>query len=118
MKKCDYIFAGLVLMFAGFITIWYGVLAGQDAGQVTVTVESEVYGTYLLSEDQEIWINDTNVLVIEDHKAYMKDATCPNKDCVKQKAVSKKGETLTCLPHRVIVEVTSGESSDLDAVAN
>ncbi len=118
MKKFDFIFAGFVLAVASFITLWYGALAKQDAGQVTVTVEHEVYGTYLLSEDQEIWINNTNLLVIEDNKAYMKDADCPNKDCVKQKEISKKGETITCLPNKVIVEVTAGESSELDGVAN
>lgn len=118
MKKWDIIFAVVVLLVAGAVACWYFFLGKQDAGQITITVENKIYGTYLLSEEQEIQINDTNYLVIKDGKADMIDANCPNKECVHQKAVSKKGEAITCLPNKVIVEVTSGESADLDGVAN
>lgn len=122
MKKYDIFFAVIVCVIAGCITIWYGILAGQKAGQITVEVENEIYGTYLLSEDQEISIRkangETNILVIESGQAFMKDATCPNRDCVHQKAISKKGETITCLPHKIVVKVTGGQTSELDAVAN
>ncbi len=118
MKKYDIYFAGIVLVIAVIISLWYGAMATQEGGQITITVEQKVYGTYLLLADQEIWINDTNLLVIKDGMAYMKDATCPNHDCVHQKAVSKKGEAITCLPNKVIIEVTGGEAGELDGVAN
>lgn len=118
MKKYDVVFAISVLLIAGLITIWYGMLGKQEAGQITITVDKEVYGTYLLSEDQEISINDTNYLVIKDGVADMIDATCPNNECVHQKEIFKRGEAITCLPNKVIVEVTSGETSEIDAVAN
>lgn len=118
MKKWDIIFAVVVLLVAGAVTSWYVLLGKQDAGQITITVESKIYGTYLLSEEQEIPINDTNYLVIKDGKADMIEANCPNKECVHQKAISKKGEAITCLPNKIIVEVTSGENAELDGVAN
>lgn len=118
MKKWDIIFAVAVLLLAGAVASWYVLLGKQDAGQITITVESKIYGTYLLSEEQEITINDTNYLVIKDGKADMIEANCPNKECVHQKAISKKGEAITCLPNKIIVEVTSGENAELDGVAN
>lgn len=118
MKKWDIIFATVVLVVAGTVASGYFFLGKQDAGQITITIENEVYGTYLLSEEQEILINDTNLLIIKNQEADMIDANCPNKECVHQKSVSKKGETITCLPNKVIVEVTSGESAELDGVAN
>jgi len=89
MKKFDIIFSVFVLLIAGVVALWYGIIGQQDAGQITITVENEVYGTYLLSTDQEIWIHDTNLLVIEDKKADMIDANCRNHDCVHQKSISK-----------------------------
>ena len=118
MKKYDIFFVIVVLFIAGFITAWYGFLGQQDAGQITITVNQEIFGTYLLSDNQEIKINDTNYLIIEDDKADMIDASCPNKECVHQKEISKKGETITCLPNKVIVQVTNGESAELDGVTN
>ena len=118
MKKWDIIFAVVVLVIAGTVAYGYFLMGKQDAGQITITVENKIYGTYLLSEEQEIQINDTNYLVIRDGKADMIDANCPNKECVHQKSISKKGENIACLPNKVIVEVTSGESAQLDGVAN
>ncbi len=118
MKKWDIIFAVLVLILASTVASTYFFLGKQDAGQITVIVENEIYGTYILSEEQEILINDTNLLIISNQEADMIDANCPNKECVHQKAISKKGEAITCLPNKVIVKVTSGEMAELDAVAN
>lgn len=118
MKKWDVIFAIAVLVIAGVVASWYFLLGKQDAGQITITVGNEMYGTYLLDQDQEIQINDTNILVIKDNEADMIDANCPNKECVHQKSISKKGETITCLPNKIIVQVTNGEMAELDGVAN
>lgn len=118
MKKYDVFFAIAVLVIAGLFSTWYGYLGQQDADQITITVNKEIYGTYLLSEDQEININNTNYLVIKDHKADMVEADCSDKHCVNQNPISKKGETIVCLPNKVIVEVTSGEEAELDGVAN
>lgn len=58
----------------------------------------------------------TNLLVIEDGKAYILEADCPDKLCVKQRAVSRQGESLICLPHRLVITVESEEESGIDAV--
>ena len=82
-------------------------------------LHSVIEGVYSLGEDQEIVINEgTNYLVIKNGKADMTKADCPDKLCVNQKAVSKKHESIICLPNKVIVEVNSGEKGEYDAVAN
>ena len=60
----------------------------------------------------------TNTLTIAERKADMTDADCPDLLCVHQKAISKDGETIVCLPNKVVVTVISSEKSDMDAVAN
>ena len=49
--------------------------------------------------------------------ADMTEADCPDKLCVNQRAVSKNGESIICLPNKVIVTVDSSENSEFDAVA-
>jgi hypothetical protein len=41
----------------------------------------------------------------------MKDADCPDKLCEKTGKISKNGETIVCLPHRVVVEIQGGEGN-------
>lgn len=85
---------------------------------MTVKVEGEIQGVYSLSEDREIEINGgTNTLKIRNGIADMTKADCPDKLCVNQKAVSKNGESIICLPNKVVVTVDSSENSEFDAVA-
>ena len=44
----------------------------------------------------------------------MTEADCPDKICVNTGKISKIGETIVCLPHRVVVEI-QGEVSQSDS---
>lgn len=45
------------------------------------------------------------ILVIFDGKTDMESADCPNQICVHHSAISNTGETIVCLPNRVVIEV-------------
>lgn len=106
----------LVIAFLG--TIGVQILSVKEAERIQVSVDGEVFGVYSLHKDQEIKINDTNYLIIKDGAADMIEADCPDQICVNQKAISKTGETIVCLPNKVIVDVKGADGGDLDAVTN
>lgn len=116
MKKKDYIVIIGVLLVAVMIWIGFGQLWKSDGSIVEVTVDGEVLGTYRLDQDQTVQIQETNVLVIQNGKADMTDANCPDRLCVHQKAISKSGETIVCLPNKVIVTIIGTEESAEDVV--
>ncbi len=118
MKKKDWILAGAVL---GLAVIWLLIRTffwNEKGERVQVTVDGEIYGEYSLNEDKTIKINETNVLRIRDGSAKMTEADCPDQICVHQRKISKDGETIICLPNKVVVTVCSGETSHLDGIAN
>ena len=43
-------------------------------------------------------------------------ANCHNHDCMQQGSISKTGETIVCLPHKLVLEVTGGEE-EFDVIA-
>ncbi|GAA0792958.1 NusG domain II-containing protein [Faecalicatena orotica] len=117
MKKNDLILVGMILCLAAAF-IGYQFLKGKSVNaDVVVTVDGEPYGRYALSADQIIEIDGTNTLEIRDGKAAMKAADCPDKLCVHQKAISRDGESIICLPNKVVVTIEGGEKSELDGVA-
>lgn len=119
LKKNDWILVGIILVVACFTFLLHEVVGGKGANCVTIKVAGEIEGVYSLSEDREIVINNgTNILQIKNGKADMIEADCPDKLCVNQKAVSKNNENIICLPNKVIVEVSSSENSEYDAVTN
>lgn len=117
----DLIFiAVLAVLVLGIAGIFYLRQGGQGV-EVTVTVDGEVYGTYSLSEAQEVPILidgvTANLLVIAEGKADMTEADCPDKLCVHQRAISKTNETIVCLPNKVVVQVVGSEESGFDSIA-
>ena len=78
---------------------------------MTVVAErnGEVIGSYPLDHNQRLAFTDDegkrNVLVIQEGKAYMEEADCPDKLCVKQKAIERNGESIICLPHKLVIRM-------------
>lgn len=118
LTKKDWILIIIILFVAFMSFLLHEIVGGKGAGCVTVKVQGEITGVYSLSKDQEIEINDgTNILVIKNGSADMIRADCPDKLCVNQKAISKNGESIICLPNKVVVTIDSSENSEFDAVA-
>lgn len=98
----------LVVALSVFLII---TLTREDGVLVRVEIDGEEAATYSLSEDGEYPLNGgTNLLVIEDGKAHVREANCPDGLCVRQGRISRSGERIVCLPNRVVVEVVGGEA--------
>lgn len=46
-----------------------------------------------------------NRIVLHGGTVAVEDADCPNRLCQKQGAISRPGEVIACLPHRLLIEV-------------
>lgn len=118
MRKNDWILLGSVLAVATVFLIFQAVIPEKKDKIVEITVDGVLFGMYDLSEEQTIDIEGTNFLTIQDGKAQMSKADCPDKICVRHKAISKDGESIICLPNKVVVSIRGGEEAKADAVTN
>ena len=119
MRKNDIILAAALIVIAALIWLFI-YMARSEGAYVTVTVNGEVFGQYPLDTDAEIRIGDGesyNLFIIKDGSAEIAEASCPDKLCVNQGKISFDGQSIICLPNKVVVEVRGGEKSDYDAVA-
>ena len=90
----------------------------QEGDKVLIYVNGTLMQEVSLDTEDEILIHGNpgdNVLVIQNGKAYMKEASCENHVCIQQGEISKNGETIICLPNQILVEV-SAENQKMDAV--
>ena len=92
----------------------------EKGNQVVITISGSEYGRYNLNENQTIEIksdNGINKIKIENGSVSVDYANCPDKFCVKNKAISKSGETIICLPNKLTIEIVGDKnSSDIDVV--
>jgi len=115
IRKADIILC-IVLVIVGLAASM--IIAMSKSGGDTVIVErdGELYGKYSLFEDRTVDIAGKNVLVIKDGTAIMESASCHNQVCVHHAAVSQAGESIVCLPNKVIVKI-EGKDGGYDAIS-
>ncbi len=127
MKRWDFYLIILVLSAAG---IWYLFNSHDFNGdrgkgaRVHIYSDSVETAVLPLDRDTSLTVNGyggyTCLVNITSGRVNVTEATCPDKLCVRQKSISKNGETIVCLPARIVIEIeTSAERglSDYDGIS-
>lgn len=109
----DVILVGVLLIVS--LSVFLVISLTKEEGSVAVvSVNGKIVAEYSLSVDGEYSLNGgTNVLIIEDGKAYVSYASCPDGLCKNQGKISMVGEQIVCLPNKLIVEIV-GEGEGVD----
>ena len=116
----DLLLAAVLLLLGGALALFLW-LTRQAGGTVTVQIDGEVVMELPLNEDTQIVLGEgehTNTLVIRDGTAQVVEASCPDRLCVGQGAIQYAGESIVCLPHKLVVTVRGGASGGLDGTAD
>ena len=102
----------LVLALSVFLVVE---LTRREGAYVVVSIDGGEVCRYSLSEDGEFLLNGgTNTLVISGGKAYISQADCPDGLCVSQGKISRTGQTVVCLPNRVMLRIVGAEDADVE----
>ncbi len=108
MKKADFIII-LCFLIAGGVIASVQMINRKPGKKVMVTVEGRKYKVLKLDNQQQIKIEckdgHYNVLRIKDGKASVIEADCKNQKCVQSHSIQNIGESISCLPHKVIVKI-------------
>ncbi len=59
----------------------------------------------------------SNRLVIRDGKAFITAANCPDQICVKHAGISYVGDTIVCLPHKLVIRIDGAQDGAPDVTA-
>lgn len=122
MKKADFIIIGVVAVIVSVLAFFLYFVNADSGSVVIVEKDGEVIETLSLEQDAERvyeFDGETNTLVIEDGKVKITDANCPDGICSQHKSINKSGESIICLPHKLVVTVSNDKENDddIDAVA-
>ena len=105
----------MLLLLAGIL---YLCLRPGDAGAwAVVTEDGRETARYPLSEERTVTLgeDDYNVLRISGGAAAVIEANCGDNTCVRMGEISREGESIVCLPHRLVIRIEGGEARPFDA---
>jgi hypothetical protein len=129
IRKADIILF-IVLVAVGLAASVALAMRGDSAGdKVIIESGGDLYATYSLAEDQTVIVPapkqvkmdapDTedkydyyNIVEIKDGMVTVTEASCRNQVCVKHSPVSRSGESIVCLPNRLVVRIDSGSGKN------
>ena len=115
--RYDLILIGALLVVS-LAVVLITTLTRREGGYVEVEKNGELIATYSLSVNGEYSLNGgTNVLVIEGGVAYLKDANCPDKTCVKTGKIRYVNQSIICLPNEISITVRGGSDNGVDLVS-
>ena len=115
----DAILIAVLLILGGALAVFL-YATRQSGGHVSVQIDGEAVMELPLSEDARIVLGEgehTNTLVIADGAARVVEAGCPDQICVNHGAIQYAGESIVCLPHKLVITVEGGRANDVDATA-
>lgn len=119
----DYVFAIIMIIIS--LGIWFYTTVSMTTGMYAeIVCDGKVIQKYPLVQDMEerflIPEYGYNTISIHEKHVSIIDADCPDRICVKQRAISKTGESIICLPHKLVVRIVGNlqEASEIDAIAN
>ena len=79
-------------------------------GKLVKTIDLLIDAEYTVESDGHY-----NIISVSGGKLSVKEADCLDQICVYFGEISKKGQSIICLPHDFIVIITSGEDRGVDA---
>lgn len=131
MKAGDIVLLVLLIILSFlpvFIFSYNQAMAENDYFTAVVSVDGEMVHEFTLVDDDEQEVYEyrddhghINKIIREGTTVYMVEASCPDQLCVRQGEISAVGETIVCLPHRLLVEIQSNnpdadDDLEIDAI--
>ncbi len=144
LRKTDILLGTGLLIFALFLLFSFekfgqkGAMAeityaGNLIGKIDLSVQDKTYYLLQISDkgeadftkispetvekfDKSALLPSYNLIFCENGTLRMIQSDCPDKICVHHAAISKTGESIICLPHKIVVQITGAEEKTLDGV--
>lgn len=111
----------IIILFLVFVSFFpHIIFTYSQAGKITegslnvavITVNNEEIDRIILTGNEEYYtinyieINcDLNTVEVNNEKIRIRKSTCLEQICINRGFISKPGQTIVCLPHKVIIEI-------------
>lgn len=81
----------------------------DHGAKAQISVDGQVIETLLLNKDQEFTVTGadggSNHLIVQDGYIWCSEASCPDKVCIRQGKKNTEGDTIVCLPNKMIITI-------------
>ena len=107
------VLAVLALAAAAALTVWPG--GSDDTLTAVVTADGQELDRFApaeLAAGPRTYTHNSYTLTVaaEGDGLRVSEADCPTQDCVHTGTISRSGQSIVCLPARIIIQLTGGQA--------
>lgn len=119
MRKRDYIILCGLLLLGILLSVFIFRPSDGIPGTLEVRQDNKIILTLPLSENTVKTIpwkdGGRNTFSVQGGAVTMTEADCGDHTCVKTGTISKAGESIVCLPHRLVLQIKAGSADSKQA---
>ena len=100
--------ADLILIFAMIVLSLIPLTNFETGNRVVISIDGKIYREIDLNISESIRIETPdgfNEIQIDSGEVYISKADCPDKTCIRTGKISKAGDVIACLPHKMLIEI-------------
>ncbi len=120
LLKNDLILLIIILLISSSLLLMFKLKKEEAGARAVISIDGKVYKEISLESDTELIVSTTlgtNVVTVKENEVYVSSADCPDKICVNHAHIHSKGETIVCLPHKMVITIEGKEDSEIDSVS-
>lgn len=104
---------GVIFTFTWFRSVQQNIAEIYIDGNLVrrVLLRPDFQETYRIGEASHY-----NVIEIRNGRIRMKEADCPDQDCVKMSWISLAPQQIVCLPRRIVIKIVPAQAQDVDDI--
>ncbi|MCI8668273.1 MAG: NusG domain II-containing protein [Lachnospiraceae bacterium] len=115
-----------IMIMTGLLTVAIAayfiipLIYGTGGNRAGVYIDGQLYASYDLMDSQRYRIpvgNEYNEVLIEHGNVRVSSSSCRNQVCVNHTPISKNGESIICLPHKLVIKIENKKETGLDGIA-
>lgn len=114
IQKTDILLTASIFVFCAVIAALM-LFFHSDGTNVCIYKNGELFAEHALSEDISINVDGLMNVVIKNGSVHVENSVCPNGACEHTGSINKKGESIICLPNKILIKI-DGEG-DTDAIS-
>lgn len=122
MKKTDFSILAALLLLGIILSIFIFRPENEEPGKLEVRQNGKVILTLSLSRDTVKTIKTEtgsyNTFSIQHGTVSMTNADCGDHTCIETGTIRNAGETIVCLPHRLVLKITAEKENGPDAIVH
>jgi hypothetical protein len=97
--------------------------ASSPTQEAVLSVDGKEIKTFDLSDNSQAYTyryedkdGDYNLIEVKGNRIRIKEADCGDQICVRRGWIDQSGETIVCLPHKLLIEVKSSDGGEPGSV--